>query len=148
MQLAGFVILVVVNSYLGDKKSARSVFIRNAMAAGCAGKEQMKQSTLFDRPLARDTDPITSHEAADKMVKSGKLQKREIQVLEHIRQYYRKYRTDFTAKELGRFVYKDPFFYEILDYYTIQRRLSGLRTKGKIERTGEKRDGCCIWRLK
>jgi hypothetical protein len=97
--------------------------------------------TLIDPPLARDTDPITSHEAADKMAKSGKLTRQEQEVYAAIKEYLRicPYRSNFTAKDL-RIVY--------MDYYTAQRRLSGLYYKGKIERTGEKRDGCCVWRLK
>ena len=98
-------------------------------------------------PIVRDADPITSHEAADKMVQSGKLNKQENDVFSliqyfdfHNRKLHNK--KDFTAKELSQAGRRLK-----IGYYTIQRRLSGLRNKGKIERTGEKRDGCCVWRL-
>ena len=97
--------------------------------------------TLINPPLARDSDPITSHEAAEKMVKSGKLNKQESLVYSKIKQLFNwfPFKTDFTARDLES-VY--------LDYYIAQRRLSGLHYKGKIERTNEKRDGCAVWRLK
>jgi len=102
----------------------------------------MKQ-LMFDikaHRLCHRTDPQTSHDAAAKIVESGKLNKQEGAVLEAI-WWHKAYRSNtFTAKELNH--------YSELDYYIIQRRLSGLQKKGKIERTGEKRDGCCVWRLK
>lgn len=95
----------------------------------------------FDK-LCRRNDPQTSKDAAEKMVKSGKLARQERLVLVTIEDVCEAlYKKDFTAKEIVR--WNNRF-----DYYTIQRRLSGLHNKGKIERTGEKRDGCCVWRLK
>jgi len=97
--------------------------------------------TLINPPLARDSDPITSHEAAEKMVKSGKLIGQEHQVYDAIIYSFAVLDADnFTAKELSKWTDSD--------YYMIQRRLSGLHYKGKIERTGEKRNGCAVWRLK
>ena len=94
-----------------------------------------------DRPLAHRDDPITSYEAADRMVKSGALNRQEERVLDAIKCYKcSTWKEDFTAKELSNI--------SSINYYTIQRRLSGLHNKGKIERTGEKRDGCCVWKLK
>lgn len=117
--------------------------------------------------LCHKSDPETSKGAADKMVKSGALSRQEDEVwriicgitenVQHDDGYARLGAKDFTAKELTLF--------SGLDYYTIQRRLSGLCDKGKIERIqstdrGEllyyksggpiynKRDGCCVWRLK
>lgn len=94
--------------------------------------------------LCRRGDPETSYEAAEKMVKSGNLNRQEQKVLNAIKThlYWRKHfgeSKDFTAKELN--------YSRGINYYTIQRRLSGLHNKGKIERTGEKRDGCMVWRL-
>ena len=90
----------------------------------------MEAKTLFHK-----SDPDTSRVAADKMIKSGKLNWQENKVwgwAHHMP-------VEFTAKELAVF--------SGLDYHLIQRRLSGLRNKGKIERTGEKRDGCCVWKV-
>lgn len=104
--------------------------------------------TLFDRPLAHTGDVATSFEAADGMIESGKLNKQEQAVWKVIcdittnhqfETYACSGAEDFTAKELSN--------WSGTDYYTIQRRLSGLFHKGKIERTGEKRNGCCVWRI-
>lgn len=95
------------------------------------------------KALAHKSDPQTSYDAAEKMVKSGALSRQEEQVLETIkfRLSFEPYtwKSDFTAKELATT--------SVVDYYTIQRRLSGLHNKGKIERTGEKRGACMVWRL-
>lgn len=113
----------------------------------------MKQQ-LLPYPLARDKDPMTSHIAAEKMVNSGKLNQQENDVYHRAIQYVAYFRNpnDFTAKEISAG--------SAIDYYTVQRRLSGLRNKGKIERLNTeggawvegqelmKRDGCCVWRLK
>lgn len=95
--------------------------------------------------LCHRNDPETSREAAKKMVKSGKIQGQERLVYFIIQRYkntFTKYHQfDFTAKELVNHTYT-------LNYFQIQRRLSGLHRKGYIERTGEKRNGCAVWRLK
>ena len=98
--------------------------------------------TLFDRPIAHRDDPITSYEAGDRMIKSGALNRQEKQVLGAIRTTPGSAMSsfDFTAKEVSEI--------SGYNYWMIQRRLSGLYHKGKIERTGERRDGCCVWRLK
>lgn len=95
-----------------------------------------ERKTLYHR-----ADPATSRDAAAKMIKSGKLARQEREVLRTIenRSSYGFVYSDFTAKELSA--------WDNSDYFVIQRRLSGLRRKGKIERTGQKRDGCCVWRL-
>jgi len=91
-------------------------------------------------PLSHTTDPQTSYDAADRMVKSGKLQEQEEYVLWQIQKYCQVKKQDtFTAKEVYRWF--------TFGYYVIQRRLSGLHSKGKIERTGETRNGCKVWRL-
>lgn len=90
------------------------------------------------QPLSHTEDPETSYAAADKMVKSGKLSKQELQIYEAIKTCLAEWNfDDFTAKTLKSYA----------DYYTIQRRLSSLRNKGKIERTGETRNHCKVWRL-
>lgn len=97
-------------------------------------------------PLAHRDDTMTSFEAADKMVKSGALNRQEQQVYTEIVLYKERIRflknykdKGVTAKELAK--------WSGLNYWVIQRRLSGLRNKGKIERTGEIRDGSNAWRL-
>jgi hypothetical protein len=81
-----------------------------------------KQLSLFDpRPLAHRADPQTSYDAADKVIQSGQLNKQEQEVLEAIREYGG--RGGITAKELSA--------KSVLNYFTIQRRLSGL--VGRIE---------------
>lgn len=89
------------------------------------------------KALAHTNDPETSKIAADKLVKSGALNRQEQRVLGYALTYLG---NDFTAKELSE--------WSDFDYFTIQRRLSGLHNKGKIERTGGKRGGCMIWRIK
>lgn len=104
--------------------------------------------TLFDRPLSHTGDPETSYKAADRMIESGKLSRQEravwkvicdITTNHQLESYACSGAEDFTAKELSN--------WSGIDYYTIQRRLSGLRHKGKIEHTGEKRNNCCVWRI-
>ena len=103
--------------------------------------------TLFHRQ-----DPQTSKDAAERMVKSGTLSRQEDTVLRAINDYLYpdemmeifcdgENRKDFTAKQIAGWTHLK------IDYYVIQRRLSGLHNKGKIERTGEKRDKCMVWRL-
>jgi len=107
----------------------------------------MTEQTLFEyadlaraqAPLARDKDPITSHEAADKMVKSGKLTKQQNSVLKIIARYCKNHK-DFTPLELT-----DGHWTAL--YYAIQRRKNELNHKGYIESTGEVRNGREVWRL-
>lgn len=96
--------------------------------------------------LSHTNDPITSYEAAER----ANLNDQEYEVYIAIQNYGGK---DFTAKELSE---KSG-----LNYWTIQRRLSGLRNKGKIKRVQyrentspetfvlhySKREGCCVWKL-
>ncbi len=75
----------------------------------------------FDRPLAHRADPQTSYDAADKVVKSGELNRQERIVMDAIARHSQP--EGITAKELSA---KSG-----IDYFTIQRRLSGL--EGRIE---------------
>ena len=93
------------------------------------------------RVLVHTKDPLTSYKAAEEMIESGKLSYQENQVWQWINSYlYANQKDDFTAKELVWWRYSNK-------YHVIERRLSGLHRKDKIERTGEKRDGCCVWKL-
>lgn len=93
-------------------------------------------------PLSHSFDPQTSYDAADRMLKSGKLNKQEQYVLDSIHSIAGSTMLSFN------FTAKDIACWTTISYYTIQRRLSGLRNKGKIERTGERRNGCCVWKIK
>jgi len=115
--------------------------------------------TLFEPPLARDTDPMTSHEAAEKIVKSGKLNKQEQEVYNEIVLYEERIKNLRPYSENKGVTAKEIANWSGLNYWMVQRRLSGLRNKGKIERLakdgtkwieGKKqmiRDGSCAWRL-
>ena len=97
---------------------------------------------LFDHPspLSHTDDPQTSYDAADKMIKSGKLSGQESLVLAAIKDFmYCGYRSNFTARELSDATN--------IDYHLIQRRKSGLEDKGRIKRTGKERNGYCVYEL-
>jgi len=100
------------------------------------------KTNLFDPPIAHRDDYKTSYDAGDRMIKSGNLNKQESMVLSQIKIYLRRcHKTVFTARDVSTFSLSWD------NYFVIQRRLSGLHRKGKIERTGKKRDGCAVWRL-
>lgn len=99
--------------------------------------------TLFDpqvKTLCHKGDPDTSKEAAQMMVKSGKLSEKRRIVLSWIREYCRQGHADFTAKEVAGGINAK--------YFDIQRRKNELAELGYIEKTGEIRVGCEVWRLK
>ena len=107
----------------------------------------MSQTLFETKLLCHKNDPETSHEAAKKMVESGKLNKQQKEVSDMIIHYHNRFMgriKDFTAKELAEWTGQSPI-YPLLTYYVIQRRLHELTG---IERTGEKRNGCAVWRLK
>lgn len=103
-------------------------------------------TNLFEQKLiCHKADPKTSFEAAEKMIKSGALSRQEQGVWNDICRYiYNGKHKDVTAKELAEWYFMSD---KTKIYFTIQRRLSGLYRKGKIERTGQKRNGCCVWRI-
>ncbi len=99
--------------------------------------------------LARTENPKTSKDAAEKMVRSGALNRQEQVVYGAIESYTShathngKYK-DFTTKDIARWItdYSYGKAYDIC-----RKRFSGLQMKGKIELTGDRRDGCRIWKL-
>ena len=106
----------------------------------------MSKTTLFEPPLSHRQDPPTSFEAADRMVKSGRLNRQEQEVWEALKKAMVNMSSclstdhcNFTAKQLSG--------WSGIDYFIVQRRFSGLRNKGRIERTGEKRNGCMVWKI-
>ena len=96
--------------------------------------------TLFDQPLCHTKDPKTSYDAAEKMIDTGELQRQEKEVLEKIRKLYKHPASWFTAKSLSRL--------SGLNYFKIQRRISGLERKGHVMDTGQKSEGCRVFILK
>ncbi len=113
-------------------------------------------TNLFEPKLiTHKQDPETSFAAAGKMIKSGALSRQEKIVWYEIeiQTHSPGGNCTFTAKELS--------IWAGLNYHTIQRRLSGLCLKGKIERIQiegiethpkgkpvyKKRDGCCVWQI-
>ena len=99
---------------------------------------------LFSPRLARAKDPETSHEAAEKMVVSGALNKQEQEVYDAILRYAIMF-PDFTTKDIAIVMLSMPYWKA---YDICRRRFSGLERNGKIELTGDQRDGCRVWRLK
>lgn len=96
--------------------------------------------TLFDyetKLLTHKRDPDTSREAAQKMIK--KLSDKQRYVLRLIRAYCKNH-ADFTPKEVAGGINTV--------YFDIQRRKNELANNLKIEKTGEERGGCEVWRLK
>ena len=73
-------------------------------------------------PIARATDPATSHEAAEHMNATGKRKKQRQIAFEMVRQHPR-----LTADELALYSGK-------LDRYQLNRRLPELETAGLVER--------------
>lgn len=101
------------------------------------------------RTLFHKTDPETSYEAADRMVKSGALSRQEDEVYEAMLFYLSAtagFSSDFTTKDIALQMAKGLHAY-FKCYDICRKRFSGLHNKGKIERTGAKRDGCCVWGL-
>ena len=100
------------------------------------------------KTLARTNGPQTSKDAARKIVESGELNRQEKWVYNLIMKYVNSHPLErdktFTTKDIAgwtRAVSYDKA-YEIC-----RRRFSGLFNKFKICLTGERRDGCRVWRL-
>lgn len=103
-------------------------------------KAQAEVNKLCQQPLAHTNDSLTSFEAADKMVKSGELSKKQAVVLKVMRTYSNNH-ADFTPRDLAGGNWSSL-------YFEIQRRKNELKNKGLIEKIGKTRDGCEVWRLK
>lgn len=122
------------------------------------------EQTTLDKPkpqvpIAHRDDSQTSYDAGQKMLDSGKLQRQEKEVYKEMLLYEERIRflknypknKGVTAKEISN--------WSGMNYWMIQRRLCGLRSKGKIERLakdgtkwveGKKmmtRDGCCAYAI-
>jgi len=81
----------------------------------------------MELPMSRSTDPASSYDAADELVKSGRLKAQQAEVLEAVRRLPGR-----TSRELG-------LLSAFLDRYDFARRLPELEEAGLIER-GEIRE--------
>jgi len=103
----------------------------------------------MDNPktLARTNDPETSKDAAKKMVESGKLSRQEEWLYGIIVEYTDNNLGDFTTKDIASYM-TDEDGNDYFRWYDIcRKRFSGLSNKFKITTTGERCDGCQVWRL-
>lgn len=82
------------------------------------------QGDLFDPPRARRSDPLSSHEAADKVSRSGRARLQAQHALALVREY-----PGSTSKELAEL--------SGMDRYALARRLPELEQGGLITRTSE-----------
>ena len=103
------------------------------------------------KTLARTENPQTSKDAAERMVKSGELNRQEQNIYERILAWTR-YCNDFTTKDIASCVAWCTYDKA---YDICRKRFSGLERKGKIvtiwtndELWPLRRDGCRVWRLK
>ena len=118
----------------------------------------VKESRLPLFPLSHSNDPTTSYDAIDRIINSGELNRQEQEVYEVLKRHDRS--AGYTAKELA-FIMIGDF---TKNYFKVQRRLSGLRNKGKAGRVKTDstitfaesparkdliiRDARCVWRTK
>ena len=72
---------------------------------------------LWELPLSRRTDPISSYEAADELVQSGELETQEQEVLAVLREH-----PGLSSKQLSVYIEDSR--------YIFARRLPGLRYRG------------------
>ena len=79
-------------------------------------------------------DPETSKEAAETMIKSGKMSEQCKEVFKAFKLY-----APCTARQLSKWAE--------IDYHKVQRRFSDIERAGKAVRSGMKYQGCMIWRL-
>ncbi len=101
--------------------------------------------------LARTENPQTSKDAAEKMVRSGALNRQEKRVYDAITKYSMCHSAkEFTTKDVAIWMLPMPYYKA---YDICRKRFSGLHLKRKIALVFEgldikRRDGCRVWRLK
>ena len=105
---------------------------------------------LLDKqlPLFHKHDPQSSVDAASKLVEIGELSRQEKIVYRAF--LHNKRPEGYTARELA-----EKFIEPVMAYYMIQRRVTGLESKGKLYREEigykdghtiyKKRNNCVIW---
>ncbi len=87
---------------------------------------------LSDSPIARNTDPVTSHLAAKDITASGVRSEQQRQVLELVRRY-----PHYTSRELSQTPFNQQHYK--LDRWDIARRLPELREANLIQMDEGKR---------
>jgi hypothetical protein len=90
----------------------------------------MQTQTLFDIPLSRTKDPISSYEAADELIKSGELGAQEQEVLAAL-----KLHPGLSSKRLAEVSNGNR--------YIFARRLPGLRYRGLAQNCPLACTRCC-----
>lgn len=99
------------------------------------------------KTLARRDGPQTSKDAAKKMVESGALNRQEQWLYGIIIEYTNNDLGNFTTKDIASYM-TDEDTDDYFKWYDIcRKRFSGLFNKFKIVLTGDRRDGCRVWRL-
>lgn len=111
------------------------------------------QQTLFDKPLARRTDPITSHIAADEIIETDTVERQIDLMIDLLRRFDRE--EGWTWRELAKKAFSVHKFRRSEDdlYYTFQRRSSIAESRGLIVEEMKRR--CSVsgnvaraWRIK
>lgn len=111
-------------------------------------KTQVEVDNLCNQPLAHTKDPITSYEAADKIVKSGVFHYSVEQVRQAIKRYLKVFGPDFTAKEVAEFISEEDKIDYFKLYIVIEKRKSVLKNQCFIKETERERDDCKVWELR
>lgn len=111
-------------------------------------RAQAEVNKLCQPPLAHTNDHLTSFEAAEKMVKSGKFHYSVEQVREAIKRYCKVYGLEFTPKEVAEFISEEDKIDYFKLYIVIQKRKSVLKNEAFIKQTDRKRNDCAVWELR
>lgn len=92
----------------------------------------MTQTILFDNPLllARMADPESSHIAACKFIKDGKIGKHEATILWVLASTQKA----LTTHEIAKLAHNLPWDYIPLTNEQVHKRVKGLEDKGRIKR--------------
>lgn len=95
-----------------------------------AERRQGTAGLMADTPRARRTDPETSHDAGDKVRRTGELGKQQRMVLEAVKRWPGR-----TSAELGKLIAEDRSEDVIVWRYRAGRRLSEVAVGGHIRRS-------------
>lgn len=84
-------------------------------------KKLVNDKRTFDRPLAHRADPLSSYQAGDTALRSGRISGQMRFTFDALKVY-----PDSTSAELAKFA--------MLDRYNVARRLPALARRGLVER--------------
>lgn len=110
-------------------------------AGGLNGEGECPKCRHSARPVARNTDPTTSHRAARRA--SAAVSKNRILILH---EYQRVDPADYSAKEIAQALYLDGTI-ALTQVESIRRRVTDYAAEGLLAKTGEERDGAEVYRL-